>query len=68
VGTICDTCLTNSRSFRPPRRSPLRRVPADVPEHADPRPPELRVVPESAPAPAEDEVVLVPASEVKKAG
>jgi hypothetical protein len=43
VGLICDACRERARAFKPPRRPLLRRVPAIVPEHADPRPPHLRV-------------------------
>jgi hypothetical protein len=41
VGTICDICYANSRSFKPPRRAFLRRVPATCGPHNHPRPEEL---------------------------
>jgi hypothetical protein len=53
VGLICDICLANSRAFKPPRRAFLRRVPAIVPDHADPRPPELRIALAAADEPTE---------------
>jgi hypothetical protein len=50
----CSNCYRNSRERRPFRLR-KRKAPAPVPEHADPRPAELRAAPESAPT-----VILVP--------
>jgi hypothetical protein len=59
AGLVCDVCVENSRSFRPPRRSPLRREPAACGPHNHPRPDELIA---SEPEPT---VVLVPLDDAK---
>jgi hypothetical protein len=59
---ICSNCYDNSRREKNRRQHARRRFPASVGEHNDPRPPELRAVPESAPSLTviEGGVLLVP--------